>query len=46
MDNKFKIHKPFSPTIGQYERPIQLINELNNYVELVIKNNKLKYVFV
>ena len=42
MNDKFKIHRPFSPAIGQYQIPNQLINEINEYVELVNKNNKLK----
>ena len=42
MNDEFKIHRPFSPAIGQYKIPIQFINEINEYVELVNKNNKLK----
>ena len=35
-----KIFKPFGPPIGQFEMEIDLVNEINNYVDKLIKDNK------
>ena len=36
-----EIIKPFGPSIVKARLPLELINEINNYVENVIKNEKL-----
>jgi len=38
-----EIIKPFGPSIVKARLPLELINEINNYVENVIKNEKLSH---
>ena len=40
-EDKFTIYRPFSPPIGKTRLPLELINDLNNYVETVINDEKL-----
>ena len=40
MVDKFRIHKPFSPSIGQLQIPSQLIDDINKYVESSVNNKK------
>ena len=42
MEEKFIIHRPFSPSIGQNKMPAKLIDEINEYVESNLENNKQK----
>ena len=39
-NKKFKIFKPFGPPIGQFEMEIDLVNEINNYIDELVKDNK------
>ncbi len=36
----FKILKPFSPSVIKVKIPEQIVNDLNNYVDQIIENNK------
>jgi hypothetical protein len=40
-ETEFQILRPFSPAIGKYKLPTELIKDLNNYVDGVISNKKL-----
>lgn len=40
MEDKFKILRPFSPSIGLNQIPVQLINDINEYVESSFNNKK------
>ena len=41
MENQIKIFRPFSPTIGQYQMPQNIISDVNNYVDDIVNNKKL-----
>ena len=40
MSNKIEIFRPFSPSIGKFTMPKELIDTLNNYVEEIIDNKE------
>jgi len=42
MENKLEIYRPFSPPIGKYKLPKNTVENLNNYVDDVIKSEKLE----
>ena len=35
-ETEFQILRPFSPAIGKYKLPTELIKDLNNYVDQVL----------
>jgi hypothetical protein len=37
---EFKIIKPFGPTIVKVKIPDEIINDLNNYIDQIIENEK------
>ena len=42
-ENKIQVLRPFGPSVARVKMPIQLINDLNNYVEKIISDeDKLK----
>lgn len=41
MENKIKIHRPFSPAVGQYQMPLKLVEDINKYVDDIVKNKDL-----
>ena len=41
MDNQIKIFRPFSPAIGQYQMSQNMIDDINNYIDNIIKNKEI-----